>query len=779
MTSDDDLLDNDLACLAEQRCARCSRIPLNIGVWDLLVRFRATRDPNFHSSRRGHDSLDDLDFALDALRQKHDNPSASEHTDDVTAVQGLGGLRPIQVERLRALVPDDDGYPRRGESPPTGFELGGDKGDDSDEEEIKIIIEFRIKLRTDRVYFKHHPSLAALEHAAATRCYLCRSLWVLLQPQHSKTAGFWDGLEESHLRHRPERSDLPSLNVYRCRGNMKGVATLEPSCIPVAEVKEPEPERFPSTKAIRRETLDQDLESLIREVIRPWIDGCDTGTSLHQHCQPITQNTPGVLPTRLIDVGLCAMDNVCLVVTEDIPKASEKPKYLTLSYCWGGSNDSAKTTLQNFEERQKNIDTASLPRTIQDAIRLTRAMKIRYLWVDALCIIQNLEDFYLEATKMGSYYANGYCLISASGFSNSSEGLFPDRRARKFSTRTCTFGYDNRRKEYLLLPNPPEDFGVFESGIGYLPVMKRAWCLQERLLSPRILHITARQVIWACHSIPEISERQEIESKADKRDIQRLGEELLKYRPRLTTRYDAIFDQPSMTSMWLAWAGLVQAYLDTELSKEDDRLIAIQGLGDRLAERHNDSYFAGIFLSHLAHGLLWKGEKRPPGQRSTRCPTWSWGMAKSVNFISLECSLASNTNADTTFPSSDGMIEMGSRKMKTLRFSAPLLTIPNTSVVETQQASVSVTWPLRRLKFTLYFDEPSLVPDNLSGVKLMLLGYTDGYNALVGLIVRKCAGNYQFHERVGHVRANEIDSDIKGEKMDEFFRGWTENVKLA
>lgn len=455
------------------------------------------------------------------------------------------------------------------------------------------------------------------------------------------------------------------------------------------------------------------------------------------------------------------------MTSEDGPRTAEQARYLTLSYCWGQSNDSAKTTPQNFNERQRNIDIASLPRTIQDAIRLTKAMKIRYLWVDALCIIQNLEDFYLEAAKMGSYYSNGYCLISATGFSDSSEGLFPDRNLRDYRMKSCTLGYDDKYEAYWTLSNLYK--GLLRRACHNSPVMKRAWCLQEHLLSPRILYVTAETVVWRCQGIPELPEfltSPETQS-------------LLKWRRFWMTGYGEILSQSSSAGMWLAWTKLIAQYVKMELSQEDDRLTAIQGLGDRLAERHGDRYFGGIFLSHLAQGLLWEGVKRAPGRRSTRCPTWSWGVAGRVKFIGLESSLVSNISQDTTFPSSDGMIEMGSRKMKSLRFSAPLLTMPNMPLVNTEQLGVSVNWPVRRLRFTLTFDEQSLVPSDLSEVKVILLGYTKEDDALVGLVVRKCAGNYQFLERVGYVEASAKDSDIKGKNMDGFFKAWTENVNLA
>ena len=62
----------------------------------------------------------------------------------------------------------------------------------------------------------------------------------------------------------------------------------------------------------------------------------------------------------------------------------KRPRYLSLSYVWGKSNECAKTTRLNFNQRKQQIDVAAFPRTIQDAIKITRAMGIEYLWVDAV-----------------------------------------------------------------------------------------------------------------------------------------------------------------------------------------------------------------------------------------------------------------------------------------------------------------------------------------------------------------------------------------------------------
>jgi hypothetical protein len=158
--------------------------------------------------------------------------------------------------------------------------------------------------------------------------------------------------------------------------------------------------------------------------VKPWMDEC---VKTHEECREMQQLGFGDFsPTRLIDVGTMHQDTVKLVDTREL----SKPQYLTLSYCWGDSNNKSKTTRANVEQRRESIQIAALSETIRDAISVTRHLGVQYLWVDAICIIQPdtenndgfLDDWKIEAPKMASYYSNALCCISALSATNSSLG---------------------------------------------------------------------------------------------------------------------------------------------------------------------------------------------------------------------------------------------------------------------------------------------------------------------------------------------------------------------
>jgi hypothetical protein len=65
-----------------------------------------------------------------------------------------------------------------------------------------------------------------------------------------------------------------------------------------------------------------------------------------------------------------------------------KGQYAALSYCWGGENP-ASLQKKTFDDFKRGIDEANLPQTLQDAFYVARSLQIGYIWIDALCIMQD------------------------------------------------------------------------------------------------------------------------------------------------------------------------------------------------------------------------------------------------------------------------------------------------------------------------------------------------------------------------------------------------------
>ncbi|KAH9885084.1 hypothetical protein C8Q73DRAFT_770170 [Cubamyces lactineus] len=108
----------------------------------------------------------------------------------------------------------------------------------------------------------------------------------------------------------------------------------------------------------------------------------------HARCQAITPDLvgPATLPTRLIDCS--DPDHVRLVTTD----RDMCERYVALSYVWGTGRQLHCTTKDNLATYLNGIDASSLPQTIRDAIYVTHALGVHFLWTDCLCIIQDSEE---------------------------------------------------------------------------------------------------------------------------------------------------------------------------------------------------------------------------------------------------------------------------------------------------------------------------------------------------------------------------------------------------
>lgn len=118
-----------------------------------------------------------------------------------------------------------------------------------------------------------------------------------------------------------------------------------------------------------------------------------------------------VLPKRIVDVGETNDEFVNLRDFGDKPTSAH---YVCLSHRWQWSCPLITTQL-NIESRKTRIAMDELSATLNDAILLTRAFNIRYLWIDSLCILQDSNlDWEIESSRMGAYYSRSW-LTQAAG----------------------------------------------------------------------------------------------------------------------------------------------------------------------------------------------------------------------------------------------------------------------------------------------------------------------------------------------------------------------------
>ena len=130
-------------------------------------------------------------------------------------------------------------------------------------------------------------------------------------------------------------------------------------------------------------------------------------------------------PTRLLQLQSTNLTGRNIRLYE--PK-QETLEYACLSHCWGGIQP-LRTTKHFFKQFKQVIRWEMLPRTFQDAITVARSLKIHYIWVDSLCIIQDSrDDWARECGQMAQIYQNAVVTLAAMGASNSTKGCFSAAR---------------------------------------------------------------------------------------------------------------------------------------------------------------------------------------------------------------------------------------------------------------------------------------------------------------------------------------------------------------
>ncbi|KAI5919262.1 heterokaryon incompatibility protein-domain-containing protein [Camillea tinctor] len=339
---------------------------------------------------------------------------------------------------------------------------------------------------------------------------------------------------------------------------------------------------------------------------REWLTSCQ---DTHPHCRRSSTK----LPTRILDVQSCRSDGMVKL----LDTGEEHAIYATLSYCWGTSGNLLSTT-KTVELHRQGIKTDTLPKTIQDAVVVTQFLGLKYLWVDALCIIQDdPQDWSREARNMAQVYANAYINISALGAADTSQGCFMRRSPRRGPIPLDYHGDDGTRlKVFATIVTQPA-MGTEKRDLGGYPISSRAWTLQERMLARRTLHFGNDQMFFECawgfrceDGYTEPTNSQQATSIP----------ETLSQDEQPTNRGDIAGRQ---FSGYKGWATLINIYGRRHLTKSSDKLPAFSGLAQRYEGLLQDVYVAGLWKSRLVDDLHWSAEEWCV-PADWRAPSWSW-----------------------------------------------------------------------------------------------------------------------------------------------------------
>jgi hypothetical protein len=358
--------------------------------------------------------------------------------------------------------------------------------------------------------------------------------------------------------------------------------------------------------------------------IRRWIDRCNRK---HDGCGTIRRRLHQKNPSRLIRVNGSNTDNITICV----PDHDDPVDYAALSYCWGGDQQS-KTTSENLERRLRGFSLEELPSTMKDAVSITIGLGLQYIWVDAICIVQDdMDEKNREIEVMHQIYSGAYVTIAAARAEKATDGFLQSRQIAEIYGVVC-------QVKYRLSPAASaKSRRCFLSanclwGTNDDPIDKRGWTFQERYQSFRTLDFGSKQTIWRCPRGYKVDGCGPLDSG-----------------PTSENRFTGtIADSPNednwnvlLSQGELGWAGdlnsflgkwqlLVQDYSERKLSERTDRLPAFAAMAKAFGfflGLKPDQYLAGIWEFDICMQLKWRkgrdvsGIPRPDKDFK---PTWSW-----------------------------------------------------------------------------------------------------------------------------------------------------------
>ncbi|KAF2026394.1 hypothetical protein EK21DRAFT_41759, partial [Setomelanomma holmii] len=283
----------------------------------------------------------------------------------------------------------------------------------------------------------------------------------------------------------------------------------------------------------------------------------------------------------------------------------------------------------------KELEHQELTAVMQEAIVVTQRLGYRYLWIDALCIVQySEEDWLREAGCMSQVFSSAIVTLAVGDASDHLEGIFRPRRGRCVRPFWIPFCKDIPYRERIAWRGegevyvfPKTDFvsaGPRPKGI----LDTRGWILQEQLLSPCLLYFGDGEIFWDCTAV-SASESSPILTSLlnDPNPDETWALKLIR------KTFAASADTETLRLRFAdVWKQVIKNYSARQLSKPTYSLIALEGVIRPLVVLLADEPVAGMWMTQLWQQLIWwvnpsLSTATPsglPADQSFMAPTWSW-----------------------------------------------------------------------------------------------------------------------------------------------------------
>jgi hypothetical protein len=367
--------------------------------------------------------------------------------------------------------------------------------------------------------------------------------------------------------------------------------------------------------------------AIAESMIQKWMTDC---VNTHVKCQALFGDVPPLLPTRVLEIQ--GSEQVRL---REVSKGKDRGQYSCLSHCWGGIVPLRLTSsmVQVFQDTE--IPWETLPRTFQHAIDMTHRLGLRYIWIDSLCIIQDdIEDWRREGSQMSETYTGACITLAATSATGSNKGFYQET-SKLYNLHNYSYTLRNHKDcesfyniHALEIRDAASDFNS-----GNLPLLRRAWAFQERILTPRMVHFANDMLYWECTEKSACETLENMSHSVNKTSV----------------LIPDVIDSPHSLSSDLSpnqiaienWHTIVSGYTRGSLTFGKDKLPALQGVAKRVQSQRRCAYYAGLWENSLYFDLLWRSLECTTRTPEYRAPSWSWASKEGgvywPNRASIQC----------------------------------------------------------------------------------------------------------------------------------------------
>jgi Heterokaryon incompatibility protein (HET) len=316
-------------------------------------------------------------------------------------------------------------------------------------------------------------------------------------------------------------------------------------------------------------------------------------------------------------------------------------KYIALSYVWGSSQRLMLTSEnENYLAVPGAVNVKALPQTIADALYLADRLDVDYIWVDALCILQdNDEDKKNQIQFMSMIFRASFLTIIAAKRADSDAGL-PGLRegTRKFE-----------QQEVVVRPPKYNDGTMVEPGLSLITAItplkrpalhylentvwnSRGWTMQERVLSRRTLAFTDEQLYWVCNRSTFCEESYHETPLPGFHRFHGAAVEMTLHRS-----YRNFYEPQDPTArFWSQYQNFVARFTRRKFTYDGDAHDGFSAILDAMGRATGQQFLWGLPRARFELGLTWTtftGQRQRKSLSTlpmtvknvrVRFPSWSW-----------------------------------------------------------------------------------------------------------------------------------------------------------